>query len=161
MTGNTVYQTNYFSKPWTWGKRVLIFFGFVLFIFWWEMSEKPWDYWWIKYAIFGLLSVGLFVSPVDEIMIDKNFFYHFKKSLLKSKSKVYKYDISTINSIRCLGVHVPGLSVQEFVGSHRQISVDTNTVEISFKDGTYKSLELAIYKKELIFYVSKIRERMN
>jgi hypothetical protein len=50
--------------------------------------------------------------------------------------------------------------MQEMVVSSRQISVDTNTVEISFKDGTYKSLELSIYKKELIAYVSEIRDRM-
>lgn len=141
-------------------KRIGVFLVFILLVTAWEVAEDPWNYWWIKYAIFGLLSMGLFLSPVDDIMIDDRFFYHFKNSLIKSRSRVDKYDISTINSIRCLGVHVPGLTLHEVVSTHRQISVDTNTVEMSFKDGTYKSIELAVYKRELIFYVSKIRERM-
>jgi len=154
------YKTDYFTKPWTWTKRVGLFIVFIILVTAWEIKEDPWDYWWIKYAIFGLLSVGLFLSPVDDIMVDKAFFYHIKTSLIKSRTKVDKYDISTIKSIRCLGVHVPGLSIREMAASSRQLSVETNSVEMSFKDGTYKSLELAIYKKELIFYVSKIRERM-
>jgi hypothetical protein len=43
----------------------------------------------------------------------------------------------------------------------RQPFTETNTIEISFKDGSYKSLEVAIYKGELILYVSKVRERMS
>jgi hypothetical protein len=160
MTENTILKTHYFNRPWTWWKRIFIFLGFVFFIMWWEMKEDPWDYWWIKYVLLTALSVGLFLSPVDDIMIDDKFFYHIRTSLLKNFSKLTKYDISTINSIRCLGVHVPGPSFQEMVGTHRQLSTETNTVEISFKDGTYESLELAIYKKELMFYTEKIRERM-
>lgn len=160
MVDNKTYKTDYFERPWTWTKRIGLFFLFVVFVTIWELSEDPWDYWWIKYAIFGLMSIGLFLSPVDDIVVDDKYFYHIKRSLLKSRTKVDKYDISTIKSIRCLGVHAPGLTVHEVVGTSRQISVETNQVEITFKDDSYKSLELAIYKKELIFYVSKIRERL-
>jgi hypothetical protein len=160
MIDDKVYKTDYFGKPWTWIKRIGLFVLFVFLVTAWEIAEDPWDYWWIKYAVFTFLSVGLFLSPVDDIVVDSRCFYHFRRSLVPSRSKVHKYDISSIKAIRCIGVHVRGLSIMEMVGTNRQISVETNTVEISFKDGAYKSLELAIYKKELIFYVSKIRERM-
>ena len=160
MNDIKTYKTDYFTKPWTWFKRVGLFMLFIILVTAWGIKEDPWDYWWVKYVIFGFLSVGLLLSPVDDIMVDVSFFYHIKTSLIKTRTKVDKYDISSIKSIRCLGVHVPGLSIQEMAASSRQLSVATNSVEISFKDGTYKSLELAIYKRELIFYVSKIRERM-
>ncbi|HNQ13591.1 MAG TPA: hypothetical protein PKM16_10325 [Bacteroidia bacterium] len=160
MKNNKTLSSDYFNKPWTWYKRLGYFLFFVLLVIAWESAEDPWDYWWIKYAILTFLSLGLFLSPVDDIAIDDNYFYHIKRSLLKSKNKVDKYDIATIKAVRCLGVHVPGLSLQEMTGTNRQLSTETNTLEITFKDGTYKSLELAIYKKELIFYAEKIRERM-
>jgi len=160
MTKNNALSTDYYNKPWTWYKRFGYFLLFVFFVTVWESAEDPWDFWWIKYAILTFFSLGLLLSPVDDIAIDDRYFYHIKRSLLKSKNKINKYEISTINSVRCLGVHVPGLSVQEMVGTNRQLSPETNTIEISFKDGTYKSLELAIYKKELIFYAEKIREQM-
>ena len=160
MTNDKILKTDYFNKSWTWYKRVGYFLLFVFLVTAWEIAEDPWDYWWIKYVILTFLSLGLFLSGVDDIAVDDKYFYHFKKSLLKSQDKVDKYDISTIKTIRCLGVHVPGLSLQEMTGTNRQLSTETNSVEMSFKDGTYKSLELAIYKKELIYFVDKIRERM-
>lgn len=125
------------------------------------MAENPWDYWWIKYAIFIATSFGLFFSPVDDIAVDQKFLYHIRRSLLKTRTKVDKYEISKIKSLRCLGVHAPGLTLYEMVGTSRRPNFETNTVEITFKDDSYKSLELAIYKKELIFYVSKVRERLS
>ena len=160
MTDNTLLKTNHFNRPWTWWKRSFIFFGLVIFIMWWEIKEDTWDYWWIKYVVLATLSAGLFLSPVDDIMLDDNFFYHIRTSLLDKFSNVTRYDISTINSVRCLGVHAPGITLQEMSKTNRQLSSETNTLEISFKDGTYKSLELAIYKRELLVYTEKIRERI-
>ncbi len=160
MTDDKVLRTDYFNKSWTWYKRIGYFLFFVFLVTAWEVAEDPWDYWWIKYLILTFLSLGLFLSPVDDIAIDNMFFYHIKRSLLKSKNKIDKYDIATIKSVRCLGVHAPGLTLQEMAGPNRQLSTETNTLEITFKDGTYKSLELAIYKKELIYYAEKIRERI-
>src|SRR5882724_5247725 len=160
MTDDPVSKTDYFSKPWTWYKRSGYFLVFVFLAVAWEIAEDPWDYWWIKYALLIFISLGLLLSPVDDIAVDDRYFYHIKRSVMKSRNKNDKYDISTINSIRCLGVHVPGLSPHEIAGTNRQLSTETNTVEISFKDGSYKSLELAIYKNELIFFVEKIRARM-
>ena len=160
MTDDKVLSTDYFHKSWTWYKRLGYFMFFVFLVTAWEIAEDPWDFWWIKYAILTFLSLGLLLSPVDDIAIDDTNFYHIKRSLLKFKDKIDKYDLTTIKSVRCLGVHVPGLSLQEMVGTNRQLSTETNTIEITFKDGTYKSLDLAIYKKELIFYAEKIRERL-
>lgn len=160
MTDDKFLSSDYFNKSWIWYKRLGYFLFFVFLVTAWEIAEDPWDFWWIKYAILTFISLGLFLSPVDDIAIDDNYFYHIKRSLLKSKNKIDKYDISTIKSVRCLGVHVPGLSLQEMAGTNRQLSTETNTIEITFKDGTYKSIELAIYKKELIFYAEKIRERL-
>jgi hypothetical protein len=160
MHDTKIYKTNYFTQRWTWTKRVFVFLFFIGLVIWWEINEEYWDFWWIKYVLFTALSIGLFLSPVDDITIDGNYFYHFRTSLWRSKSKVYKYDISTIKSIRCIGIHVPGITIKE-MGYTSHLSTETNTVEMSFKDGTYKSLELGVYKKELLFYVSEIRERMS
>jgi hypothetical protein len=86
-----MYKTNYFTQPWTWIKRVAVFGIFVILVIAWELNEQPWEYAWIKYVIFGLLSIGLFLSPVDDIMVDKAFFYHLKTSLLKAKTKVHAF----------------------------------------------------------------------
>jgi len=159
MNSKESLRTDYFNQPWTWYKKIGYFLIFILFATAWEISEDPWDYWWIKYAILIFFSLGLFLSPIDDIAVDDQFFYHIRRSLLKSRNRVIKYDLSTIQSIRCLGIHVKGFSVHELAGTNHQVSNETNTLEISFKDGTSISLELAIYKKELIFYAEQVRKR--
>jgi hypothetical protein len=70
MMVHKIYKTDYFAQPWTWIKRAGIFIVFIILVTGREVAEDPWDYWWLKYVIFIFLSVGLFLSPVDDIMID-------------------------------------------------------------------------------------------
>jgi hypothetical protein len=160
MSDGKTYRSNYYKTPFTWIKRSAIFIIFVSLVIAWETAEDPWNFWWIKYAIFIFLSLGLIFSPVDDLMVDEQHLFHFKTSLWNGRSRVFKYEIANILAIRCTGVHERGLTLSEYF-SQRGTGTDTNTIEITFKDGSYKSLEVAIYKKELIFYTSKVRERMS
>ena len=125
----------------------------------WEFAEPVSGFWWIKYLLLIFLSTAVLISPIDDLGIDSNYFYHFKTSIIKALNKTDKYELSKIKSIRCLGVHVPGPSLLE-MATNRYQGGHTNTIEISFKDGSYKSIEVGVYKKELVSYISKVREVM-
>lgn len=112
------------------------------------------------YVGFILLSAALLLSPIDDLAVDNTYFYHIRTSFLPLFSQTYRYEISKPNTIRCVGVHVPGVTVREMT-TRRYQGGYTNTIEMSFKDGSYKSIEVSVYKEELVEILTKIQELMS
>ena len=58
-----------------------------------------------------------------------------------------------------MGVHVPGITMREMT-TRRYQGGHTNTIEMSFKDNSYKSLEVGVYKEDIIEILQKVQELM-
>lgn len=152
MDNNYIIQTDYFTRPWTWIKRFLEFVIAGLFLYWISLQETETNYFWIKYLLFGLLTIFIFVRPKDELALDSNCLYYIKKSLLPFLTQTKKYKITDIRSIGCAGIFD---RKTEFFGLAAS-GTNRNRLEIVFKDNSSKIHGLTIYKDELITIVRQV-----
>ena len=72
-----------------------------------------------------------------------------------------KYKIEDLTSIRCSGVHSDGWELIDIFNGGGNSGGFTNNVEMSFKDGSSKSLKFAISRKKLNTIVKIVYERKN
>jgi hypothetical protein len=154
-----ILETDYYSDTWVWFKRFLVVFVALIIPISWDFSDMPPYGQFAVYLGFILLSVVIFLSPIDDLAVDHNYFYHIRTSFLPIFSRTYRYKISTLRTIRCVGVHVPGITMREMTTKRYQGGY-TNTIEMSFSDGSYKSIEVGVYKEELIEILAKVQEQM-
>ncbi len=130
-----------------------------MFLYWVYLQElgHGTSYSWIKYFLFGLLTAYIFARPKDELAVDTENVYYFKKSIFRFLNKTTEYKISKIKSIRGGGVFSDKTEVFGLLGS----GTNRNKIEITFKDNSSKSHSLTIYKKDLTEIVAKVNERLN
>jgi hypothetical protein len=152
-------ETNYYSSAWVWIKRLAIWLAALFILLVWDFSDMPPYGKFAVYLGFILFSAILLLSPVDDLAVDGKYFYYIRTSFLHVFSRTTRYEISTLNSIRCVGVHAPGITIGEMT-TRRYQGGYTNTIEMSFIDGSYKSLEVGVYKQELIEILQKVHELM-
>ena len=157
MTDEFISRTNYFNKPWTWVKTIVTIIFILLFLLLWESVDQGTEYSWIKYLVFTVLVFGIATAPVDDLAVDKNNFYHFRKSILPLLSKTTKFEISKIKSIRSGGQHTESMEFLQFL-TMNNIGGRRNTIELTLTDDSYRSLDVAIYRKDLQTMVSKVKE---
>ncbi|HRG07321.1 MAG TPA: hypothetical protein PLJ08_01990 [Cyclobacteriaceae bacterium] len=157
MSNLLIARTRYFYKPWPWFKTIAII-GFIgLMALSWELADEDGKYSWLRYSIFAILVFGLATAPVDDIGLDKNHFYYWRTSILPNLSKEIKFDIGQIKSIRAGGNHTWGSDIFQSLllrGGGR------NTIEITLRDDSYRSLDFAIYKNDLQTIISKVKEQI-
>ena len=157
MKDNYLIRTNYYSRPWTWLKTIILVIVFILVLVVWDMVDQETKYFWIKYIVFIVFTFGVVTAPVDDIALDNKNLYHLKTSLLPSMSKVNIYHIEKIKSIRGGGSYTKSMDFLEYF-TVSNFSGRTNSIEIVFKDDTYKSIYVAIYRDELQNIISKVRD---
>jgi hypothetical protein len=159
MANKFIMKTDYFTDPWTWLKRLLEFGIALLFLFWvtTQEPEQGTSYFWVKYLLFGLITIFIFVRPKDELALDIDNLYYIKKSLIPFMSKTNEYKISKIKSIGYRGVFSGKTEILGLLGS----GTNRNRLEIIFKDNSSRSHDLTIYKDELVTIVSKVKELIN
>lgn len=129
----------------------IIVFGMLL----WNSLDSGSHYSWVKYPIGIFLIIAIVTAPIDDLAIDDNHFYHFRTSLLPMLSKVKKYEIGKIKNIRSGGMLTQTMDALEFFtfrGGRR------NTIEITFTDDSYKSLDVVIYREELTKILTTVKE---
>ena len=143
-------RTQYYNKPWTWLKRGFEFTLATGLLYWISVLETPGEYTWIKYALFLILSIYIFVRPVDELALSGNALYYIRKSAIAYFTRVEKYDLSQIKSIGC-----GGLSDTDTPLSGRA-RAQNNRLEIVFKDNSSKAIDIKIYKQELTWIVRDV-----
>jgi hypothetical protein len=153
-------ETDYYTSTWVWFKRFAAFFVAWIIPLSWDFSDMPPYGQFAVYLGFILFSTVLLLSPIDDLAVDTKYFYHIRTSFLPLFSRTYRYEISKLSTIRCVGVHVPGVTVNEMT-TRRYQGGYTNTIEMSFTDGGYKSIEVGVYKEELVEILSKVQELMN
>ncbi len=157
---NSILETSYYTDAWVWLKRVGALCIMLLIFFAWDFSDMPLYGQFAVYVGFILLFTALFLSPIDDLAVDQKYFYHIRTSFLPIFSRTYRYEISKLSTIRCVGVHVPGVTMREMT-TRRYQGGYTNTIEMSFKDNSYKSLEVGAYKEDIIEILQKVQELMN
>lgn len=153
-----IIKTDYFSKPWTWIKRFFKFLFLVVFLVWINTTESGGAiarYDWIKYTLFGIIGLYIFIKPMDELALDSKNLYYVKKSILKMFCKTTEYRISNMKSIGCGGVYDRDTEFLIKGNSYR------NRLEIIFKDSTSKSHDVTIYKSELKEIVNQVLRLLN
>lgn len=148
-----IIKTNYFNRPWTWIKRTLVFLFLIMTIIYSEWVYPGGLLW--KYLFLLLSGLYLFLKPKDDLAIDDKYFYHLKRSIQPFFSRTAKYDLAKIKSIKAGGIYSPPFEIMELLGTGF-----SNSIEIIFKDNSSIILNLPIYKKDLVFVISKVKELM-
>lgn len=148
---NYILKTNYFGRFWTWLKRGLVLLSLILGVIYFELVYPGGLLW--KGLFLLSFSLYIFLRPTDDLAVDKRYFYHFKRSIQPTFSRTVKYDIERIKSIKVGGIYSPQFEIMELLGTGF-----SNTIEITFVDNSSVTLNLPIYKKELVKIVLKIKE---
>jgi hypothetical protein len=152
-----VYRTNYFRRGWTWIKRILtmILLGVsVLFI---PMDD---EFQFVKIVLICLVVFYYIAKPKDDLAVTDTLLVHIKRSAIKKFTRIDKYEISELSSIRCGGIHSDEWELVDFFNGWGNNGGYYNTVEMTFRNGGSKSLLLPIDRKKLdtivkIIYDSK------
>ena len=150
-----IIKTNYFNHYWTWIKRAILFIIILVVILLWE-SMNP-EYSWVGYLFVLIMFIIIFTIPMDDLALDRKYFWHVKKSIVPFFSRVNRYDLSKIKSIKGKGTYSKGNDLFGFM-SLGNIYQSMNSIEIIFIDDSSVVINIAIYKKELDEVVLKVRE---
>ena len=107
----------------------------------------------------GLVAFYFIAKPKDDLAVTNELLLHIKRSAIRSFTRIDKYEISELTSIRCGGIHTDGWELVDFFNGGGNSGGYYNTVEMSFKDGRSKSLELSIDRKKLDHIVKLVYEQ--
>ena len=157
MNSEFINRTNYFNKPWTWVKTIAIVGFITLLLLSWQLMDEGGKYSWIRYLISIIIVFSIATAPIDDLAVDKQYFYYFRTSILPFFSKVTKFEISQIKSIRAGGRHTESSDIFQFLTMN---GGGRNTIEITLIDDSYRSLDVAIYRKDVQMIVLKVKELM-
>ncbi|MTI29245.1 hypothetical protein E1171_00300 [Cytophagales bacterium RKSG123] len=112
----------------------------------------------IKLVLVGLIIFYIIAKPKDDLAVTREFLLHIKRSAITKFSRIDKYKISAMTSIRCGGIHTDSWELVDFFNGGGNSGGHSNTVEMSFKNGESKSLQLSIDRKKLNKIVRLIYE---
>ena len=148
MTNRSIYlfKTDYFHRDWTWVKRGLIMMVLNMGILALPM-ESPYGYW--KVILILLITTFLLLRPVDDLALDRDTLYHIRKSVFSRFTRIDRYDLDRLQSLRVRGVHSDKweiVGLLDGVGANR---ATFNSLEMSFNDGISRSLDLAVGRDQI------------
>lgn len=112
----------------------------------------------LKFIVSGLVIFYFIAKPKDDIAVTNKLFLHIRRSAIARFTRIDKYEISELTSIRCGGIHTDGWELVDFFNGGGNTGGYFNTVEMSFKNGDSRSLELAIDRKKLDHMINLIYE---
>jgi len=157
-----IYRTNYFQREWTWIRRifVMIFLGI-------GALQLPLEneFQFIKFVLAGLVVFYFIAKPKDDLAVTDTLLLHIKTSAVKKFTRIDQYNLSDLISIRCGGIHSDGWELVDFFNGRGNSGGYYNTVEMTFRNGDSKSLQLPIDRKKLdtivkIIYDLKRKEKL-
>lgn len=113
----------------------------------------------LKIVFISLITFFFIAKPVDDLGINENYLFHIKKSVVSGFTKVDKYKLSSVKSIRCGGIYSDKWELVDFFGgggtSKGSMRGHGNTIEMSFVDGSSTSIELPI-SRDLLDKIVKL-----
>jgi hypothetical protein len=141
-----LYRTNYFQREWTWIRRILatIFLGIGVLVL-------PLENEFLFVKLFGVCLVVFYyiAKPKDDLAVTDKLLLHIKRSAITKFTRVDQYEISELISIRCGGIHSDGWELVDVFNGGGDTGGYYNTVEMTFRNGDSKSLQLPIDRKKL------------
>lgn len=152
MDNQVLANTSYFTRAGTWIKRIILILIFSSQLLIWEFEN---DYY-LQYILIFLLIVIILIAQKDDLAVDNQYFYHLQTSIIPVLSKVDKYKISDIKSIR-------GRAYDSFIWAFirkRSLSGLDYGIEITFRDNSSVSLDVNIYKNDMERVLKKVRQIM-
>lgn len=103
----------------------------------------------IKFVVVGLVVFYFIAKPKDDLAVTDKLLLHIRRSAINKFTRIDQYDISELISIRCGGIHTDGWELVDFFNGGGDSGGYYNTVEMTFRNGESKSLQLAIDRKKL------------
>jgi hypothetical protein len=103
----------------------------------------------VKFAGVGLVVFYFIAKPKDDLAVTDKLLLHIKRSAIKNFSRVDQYQISEMISIRCGGIHTDRWELVDFFNGGGSTGGYYNTIEMTFRNGDSKSLQLPIDRKKL------------
>jgi hypothetical protein len=122
----------------------MIFLGFAAFHL---PLENDLQY--IKFVGVGLMVSYLIAKPKDDLALTDKLLLHIKRSAINKFTRIDSFDISELTSIRCGGIHTDKWELVDFFNGGGNNGGYYNTIEMTFRNGKSKSLELPIDRKKL------------
>ncbi|MEL7145418.1 MAG: hypothetical protein AAFO69_03550, partial [Bacteroidota bacterium] len=106
-------------------------------------------YLFLKFIFIAIITAFLILKPKDDLAIDKNTMYHIQRSVYARFTKIDRYELSKLTAIRVRGVHTDKWEIVDLVNGAGGNGGSFNTIEMTFSDGTSKSLQLAISREQI------------
>jgi hypothetical protein len=148
-----LHRTNNFSNPSVWFGRGVIALILTIQLFIWEF-EASYEY--VRYMLTFIVLTATVLARKADIAVDQEFFYSLNTSILPQLSRINKFRISELTSIRGRSYNTSFLALYQ----RRSLKGLDYGIEMSFKDGTSESLDVNINKIEMQRILSKVRELM-
>lgn len=96
-----------------------------------------------------LITFYLITKPQDDLAINEDYIFHIQESVISKFSRIDKYRLPDLTSIRCGGIHSDKWELIDFFNGSGNNGGYSNTVEMTFRNGSSKSLDLAISRDKL------------
>jgi hypothetical protein len=147
---NFLYRTNYFKSEWTWIRRsfAMLILGGGAFLLPFEPELQ-----FLNPLFAGIVIFFFIAKPKDDLAVTKNLLLHIKRSAIPIFTRIDKYDISDIKSIRCGGIYS---EKWELLSGGK---VAPNTLELTLSNNRSKSLDFTIDRKKLDLIVKLVYEQ--
>lgn len=156
-----IFQTYNFYRLWTWTKRV---FAILLIIASIYLIDNPDFTFTIKTAIAFLLSGLIIIQRKDDLAVDEKNLYLFKISIVKRLTKIYRYPIREIKSIRASGWHSDRWEIIDGFNGLGSSGGNYTNIEIDFINRTSCSDSVSIHRKDInrmIKLVDRLKNKPN
>jgi hypothetical protein len=147
-----IYRTYYLHRAWTWIRRVAVTIILSFAVLSTQVDE---DIAFAKWILIVAISVFFLVKPKDDIALDQTHFYYIQNSIFKPFTKITRFKLAEIHSLRSGGIHSDTWELVDIFNGSGNMGGHSNTVEIIFKDDRSKSIDLSINKKSLTYIVKQ------
>jgi hypothetical protein len=132
-------------------RRVVVIVFLSLGVIIWNVDDETLV---LKPILISFVVFYFVTKQKDDVAISLEYFLHVKRSVLPVFTRIDKYKLEDMISIRCGGIHNDGWELVDFFNGGGNMGGHSNKIEMIFKDGSSKSLDLRISRDNLDKIVS-------
>jgi hypothetical protein len=114
------------------------------------------EYGYVRYLVILLIALVVLIAQKDDLAVDQYYFYHIRTSLVPFLTRIEKYEIAKMESIRARAFKS---EFWEYFG-RGSLRGTADGIEITFIDNNSISLDVRIYKDELTPIIDLVKEKM-
>jgi len=146
-----LFHTDYFHRTWTWIRRAAVIAVLSLGIIIWNVDDETLV---MKPILISIVVFYFVTKQKDDVAVSLEYFFHIKRSVLPVFTRIDKYKLEDVISIRCGGIHTDRWELVDFFNGGGTMGGYSNKIEMTFKDDSSKSLDLRISRDNLDKIVS-------